>query len=80
MMFPEGSIFCDQEAELLKPGVAHPAIQATCGTRKLGVQVVPISLCYSQVLPSWGCQVQIRIRKPLDATRYCYPSSKEGAT
>jgi len=45
MMFPEGNIFRDQEVRPLKPGVAHLAIQATYSKPKLGVQVVPISLC-----------------------------------
>lgn len=77
VIFPEGGIFRGKELHPLKPGLARLALQAEASQPDLQVQVVPIHLDYSQEIPTWGCQVTIRIGKPLQVADYEGPVKQE---
>ncbi|MGF1513703.1 MAG: lysophospholipid acyltransferase family protein [Elainellaceae cyanobacterium] len=71
VIFPEGGIFRDRQAHPLKPGLARLAVQTEMAEPGIGVQVVPMFLSYSQLMPGWGCDVDVRIGKPLSVKEYC---------
>ena len=71
VIFPEGNIFRDGSLHPLKPGLARLAVSTESSHPGLGVKIVPISICYSQPVPHWGCDVQIRIGSPLQVADYC---------
>lgn len=70
VIFPEGGIFRDRDTHPLKPGLARLAVQTELAQPGIGVQVVPMALSYSELVPSWGCDVDIRIGKPLTVSAY----------
>ncbi|MGF1537928.1 MAG: lysophospholipid acyltransferase family protein [Elainellaceae cyanobacterium] len=70
VIFPEGGIFRDRDSHPLKPGLARLAVQTELAQPGIGVQVVPMSLSYSELIPSWGCNVDIRIGEPLTVSDY----------
>jgi 1-acyl-sn-glycerol-3-phosphate acyltransferase len=77
VIFPEGGIFRDKTLHPLKPGLARLALQAV--QPDLPVQIVPMHLDYSQEIPSWGCEVTIRIGKPLQVADYQQGNVKQEA-
>lgn len=79
VIFPEGNIFRDGQLHRLKPGLTRLAVQAEASQADLGVQIVPISLHYSDPFPSWGCDVEIRIGDPLRVAEYVGAGNKRGA-
>lgn len=79
VIFPEGNIFRDGSLHPLKPGLARLAISTESSHPGLGVKIVPISICYNQPVPHWGCDVQIRIGSPLQVADYCTKSVKQNA-
>ena len=81
VIFPEGNIFRDRSVQPLKAGFARLALQADAGSaeHKLGIQVVPISLTYSDRFVPWRSRVQIRIGKPLQVQNYCTGKAKQDA-
>lgn len=79
VIFPEGGIFRDAQVHPLKAGLARLAIQAEQGQSQLGVQIVPIYLCYSRALPVWGTQVRVNIGAPLHVAHYRSGSLKQDA-
>jgi len=79
VIFPEGGIFREPLVQPLKSGLARLAIQAESIQPGLGVQIVPISLQYTQPCPGWGCGVTINIGHPLAPSRYQQGSVKQRA-
>lgn len=79
VIFPEGNIYRDGYLHPLKPGLARLALTAESSYSGLGVKIVPISLCYSQPFPHWGCDVKIRIGSPLQVADYKTASVKQNA-
>jgi 1-acyl-sn-glycerol-3-phosphate acyltransferase len=79
VVFPEGNIFRTNEIHPLKPGLIRLALQAEAGEPDLGVKVVPITLNYSHKIPRWGCEVTIRIGKPIEVAQYQQASAKQNA-
>jgi 1-acyl-sn-glycerol-3-phosphate acyltransferase len=78
VIFPEGGIYRDNTLHPLKPGLARLALQAA-NQPNLAIQIVPMHLEYSQAMPSWGCEVTIRIGKPLQVDDYNQGSAKQEA-
>lgn len=65
VIFPEGNIFRTEEVQPLEPGLTRLALQAQSNQASLDIQVVPISIYYSQPIPHWGCmQVSDYCKKP----------------
>lgn len=79
VIFPEGGIFRDNRVHPLKPGLARLAIQAEMSQPKLGVQIVPIALEYSEAYPKRGCNVRIQIGRSLKMSDYVQGSAKQDA-
>lgn len=79
VMFPEGNIFRENCIQPLKPGFARIALQAEASKSKLGIQVVPIAIKYSQEIPHRGCNVAINIGSPLKVADYRGDNVKRSA-
>jgi 1-acyl-sn-glycerol-3-phosphate acyltransferase len=79
VVFPEGNIFRNHEINPLKPGLIRLALQAESNQPGLGIKVVPITLRYSHAIPRWGCEVMIRIGKPIEVAQYNQASAKQNA-
>lgn len=80
VIFPEGAIFRDRHIHPLRPGLARLAIQAETSIQSennepgLGVRIVPMDLHYSDPIPHWGTDVNVKIGKPLVVSDYCVGS------
>ncbi|PSN17787.1 1-acyl-sn-glycerol-3-phosphate acyltransferase [filamentous cyanobacterium CCP5] len=70
VIYPEGGIYRDHIIHRLKPGLARLALQAESTSPNLGIQIVPITLDYSDPYVGWGSDVQVTIGQPLLASRY----------
>ena len=70
VIFPEGGIFRDTQIHPLKRGVARIALDVQSQQSKCGVKILPITIEYSQPLPSWGTDVQVKIGSPIDVATY----------
>ncbi len=79
VIFPEGNIFRESHVQALKPGLARLAIQTEANHTSLGIQVVPISICYSSSLVPWRSRVRVAIGAPLHVSDYCQGSHKQNA-
>lgn len=79
VIFPEGGIFQDGCVHPLKRGLARIALQVESSHPGLGVKIVPISLRYSQLVPHWRCDVEVRIGTPLNVADYCTLNAKRAA-
>lgn len=79
VIFPEGDIFRSDEVQPLKPGLARLAVQAEMSQPHLGVQVLPISLHYSDPTVPWRCRVKVCIGAPLAVADFCAGASKANA-
>ncbi|HTL90014.1 MAG TPA: 1-acyl-sn-glycerol-3-phosphate acyltransferase, partial [Leptolyngbya sp.] len=63
----------------LKPGLARLALQAEASQADLNVQILPISIQYSQSLVPWRSSVKIQIGKTLEVAEYSLEPPKQGA-
>lgn len=79
VMFPEGDIFRDGQLHPLKPGLARIALQVESSHPGSDLKIVPIGICYSQPLPHWGCQVEVKIGSPLKVASYSHNSAKKNS-
>jgi 1-acyl-sn-glycerol-3-phosphate acyltransferase len=79
VIFPEGNIFRESHVQALKPGLARLAIQAESSRIDLGIQVVPMSICYSHRFAPWRSCVRVAIGAPLQVRDYCEGSHKQNA-
>ncbi len=69
-IFPEGDIFHQRFVESLKRGLAAIALQAQAKLPEETVKILPISIHYSQLYPSFGCDVTIDIGQAIAVSRY----------
>ena len=74
-IFPEGNIFRDRQVHSLKRGIARIALDVATDKPGTEVNILPVSLRYSDPFPSWGADVQIDIGEPLNAAEYLNSSS-----
>jgi 1-acyl-sn-glycerol-3-phosphate acyltransferase len=78
VIFPEGGIR-KGKVHPLKPGIARLALTAESNDVGLGIQIVPISIYYSQTNPTWGTNVSVNIGKPIKVADYLNYTCKQGA-
>uniref|UniRef100_A0A832H070 1-acyl-sn-glycerol-3-phosphate acyltransferase n=1 Tax=Oscillatoriales cyanobacterium SpSt-402 TaxID=2282168 RepID=A0A832H070_9CYAN len=78
VIFPEGNIFRENHIHPLKPGLARLAVQVDSHA-PLGLQVVPISIRYSDPLVPWRCKAQVHIGSPLRVADYRTGCPKQDA-
>ena len=83
VIFGEGDIFYERTVDYIKPGLARIALQAQKKTRRKGLQtpikILPVGLYYSQVHPTRGCSVDVRLGSALNVKEYLGLSSKLAA-
>lgn len=80
VIFPEGDIYRQETVQPLKAGIGRIAIQAQAQRQvKESVKVVPISIHYSQLYPTWGTKVQVKVGTPLDTADYSSGQTKKSA-
>ncbi|MGK7942808.1 MAG: lysophospholipid acyltransferase family protein [Crocosphaera sp.] len=70
VIFPEGGIFRDTQVHPLKRGVARIALEVQSQQPTCGIKILPVTIEYSQPLPSWGTDVQVNIGDPIDVSNY----------
>ena len=80
VIFPEGNIMRERCVQRLKPGLARMALQAQQNLVEQTIQVVPMVIEYSQLIPKWRCRVQVKIGSPLMVKRYGAESRKCAAS
>ncbi|MEM8604422.1 MAG: lysophospholipid acyltransferase family protein [Cyanobacteria bacterium P01_H01_bin.121] len=69
VVFPEGDIFRDGTVHSLKSGLARMALHVQ-KTEQKAVQIVPIAIRYSDPVPHWRSQIQVKIGQPLSTANY----------
>ena len=79
VIFPEGNIFRHQRVNPIKPGLARIALQVEGSHPELKTKIIPISIRYSEIYPSWRCAVQVCIGSAIDVADYSQGSSKSAA-
>lgn len=79
VIFPEGNIFRDAPVQRLKPGLARLALQAESSRPKLGIQIVPIHIHYSDPSVPWRCKVKVCIGQPIQVSAYNAKTPKQSA-
>ncbi len=82
-IYPEGGLRPGNTLRPLKKGISRIALQAQSGNSspdtKPDIQIVPISIRYSQQFPQWRDSVSIVINPPLSVANYVQKSAKAGA-
>jgi 1-acyl-sn-glycerol-3-phosphate acyltransferase len=78
-IFPEGNIFREPELQPLKKGLARIAMQAIAMQPDLDLKIIPVSIRYSQPVPTFRDRVSLNIGTPLSVSEYQHLSTKAGA-
>lgn len=78
VVFPEGDIYQQPEVACLKRGLAKMALQAQAQCTET-INIVPISLSYSQPEPRRGCAVRMQIGEAIAVTSYQSESLKKSS-
>ena len=88
VIFPEGNIFRTETVQPLKRGVAKIALEvAIARSAPLSViakpentiNILPVSVKYSEKIPQRGCSVEVKIGKCLNINEYPADSSRENS-
>lgn len=79
VIFPEGNIFRDRQVHPLKRGVARIALDVVNEQPNLAVKILPVSLQYSESVPSWGATVKVSIGTPIDTASYFQDSVRRSS-
>lgn len=79
VIYPEGGIFRDGELHPLKPGIARLALTTESIYPGLGIQIIPITINYSEPFPAWGTDVSIQIGSPIKVEDYAKGTLKQNA-
>ncbi|NCO75970.1 MAG: 1-acyl-sn-glycerol-3-phosphate acyltransferase [Cyanobacteria bacterium] len=79
VIFPEGNIFRTDEVQLLKRGVAKIALEVEITNPEVEVKILPVSIKYSQPIPSRGCSVTVTLGECLKVREYQGKSTRENS-
>ncbi|ELR97982.1 1-acyl-sn-glycerol-3-phosphate acyltransferase [Gloeocapsa sp. PCC 73106] len=79
VIFPEGGIFREAIVHPLKRGIGKIALEVLNRNPTAQIKILPISIKYSETLPTRGCQVKIDIGEPLDVADYQDLSPRKGS-
>jgi 1-acyl-sn-glycerol-3-phosphate acyltransferase len=79
VIFPEGNIFRDRNVHPLKRGVAKIALDVASEKPETKVNILPVSLQYSDAYPSWGAKVKVDIGQPIDVAEYLEASLRRSS-
>jgi 1-acyl-sn-glycerol-3-phosphate acyltransferase len=78
-IFPEGDIVRDTKVHPLKRGVARIALDVETAHPGCGIKILPVSLKYDSLYPSWGDRVTVKIGEPIDVASYRSASIRKGS-
>lgn len=70
VIFPEGGIFRDNKIHPLKRGVARISLEVLEQVPDSNIQILPISIHYSQPYVNWRTKVQVKIGKAIAVSNY----------
>ena len=79
VIFPEGGIFRDDKIHKLKRGAALIALEFQLEQSHKKVKILPITIKYSQPLPSWKTKIAVDIGAPLNASDYLENSLRKSS-
>lgn len=79
VIFPEGNIFRDRQIHSLKRGVARIALDVVREKSGTEVNILPVSVQYSDPYPSWGANIKVDIGVPLNAAEYLEDSVRRSS-
>lgn len=77
VIFPEGAISHGGDIQPIESGFAYIALKAEALQSDGGIQIIPMSIRYSPLVPRWRSQVEIHIGAPLSVGDYCQPDGKD---
>ncbi|MCU0535441.1 MAG: 1-acyl-sn-glycerol-3-phosphate acyltransferase [Hydrococcus sp. Prado102] len=78
-IFPEGDIVRDTKVSPLKRGVARIALDVEAAHPGCGIKILPVSLKYDSLYPSWGDRVTVKIGEPINVASYSSASIRKGS-
>jgi 1-acyl-sn-glycerol-3-phosphate acyltransferase len=79
VIFPEGNIFRTNEIQPLKRGVAKIALEVEAVKPEMDIKILPMTIKYSEPVPSRGCSVTVNIGKCLKVSDYQEKSSRQNS-
>ncbi len=79
VIFPEGGIFRTKEVKPLKRGVAKIALEVAIAKPEREINILPVSLKYSEVIPQRGCSVIVTIGECIKVNDYPADASRENS-
>ena len=79
VIFPEGGIYREHKIQPLKRGLALIALETESNKPDQNVQILPITIRYSQAVPTWGTDVKINIGKSLNVADYLSNSLRKSS-
>lgn len=79
VIFPEGNIFRGDRVRPLKRGLARIALDVEAEKSGSNVKILPVSIKYSQLIPSWGTDVRVDIGSPLSVADYLSDSLRQSS-
>ncbi|MBL1208428.1 lysophospholipid acyltransferase family protein [Geminocystis sp. GBBB08] len=77
VIFPEGNICRTDEVQPLKRGIAKIALDVAEEKPEIDIKILPISIKYSEPVPSRGCSVTVNIGECLIVKDYKGKSSRK---
>lgn len=77
VIFPEGNIFRTNEIQPLKRGIAKIALEVEIAKPEMEVKILPMTIKYSEPVPSRGCNVTVNIGECLTVRDYNRESTRK---
>lgn len=79
VIFPEGNIFRTNEIQPLKRGIAKIALEVEAVKPEMDIKILPMTIKYSEPVPSRGCSVTVNIGECLKVSDYQEKSSRQNS-
>jgi len=80
VIFPEGNIYRTvNTVNPLKRGIAKIALEVEASNPEVEVKILPVAIKYSEVIPSRGCSVNVKIGSCLRVNEYLNGSIRENS-
>lgn len=76
---PNGKIYRGETVHPIKRGIARIALDVESAQPDSKIKILPISIKYSQPIPSWGSDVAVKIGEPIDVAQYSSTSLKKSS-
>lgn len=76
---PHGKIYRGETVHPIKRGIARIALDVESTQPDSKIKILPISIKYSQPIPSWGSDVTVKIGTPIDVAQYSSDSIKKSS-